>query len=154
MVLQDVYTTRFVSIFMLQTHGKLMLVVVLALATVLQFDSGVNHGYGQAVCMVVGMVFIKWAHLVTKNGIRRASQIENAIQNKCGAEDAHQQNTQNLLRRAANARLLAQSCGFWCALKANRAADLQVRSIVKSVLCTVTETLTPRLFPCPPAACA
>ena len=42
--------------------------------------------------------------------------------------------------------------GILDAIKAIVATELQVRSIVKSVLCTVTDTLTPKLFPCPPTA--
>ena len=152
MDLQDACARRLTSIFVLRTYGKLLLVGVLLVVTALQLDSSAHHFYGQVVCLVLGMVFIKLAHLITKSGIRRARQMEGAIQKIGRSENAHQQNILKLLRRAAVARLVAQTCGFWCALKANIAADLQVRSIVKSVLCAVTETLTPRLFPCPPTA--
>jgi len=58
------------------------------------------------------------------------------------------------LRRATIAQVVAQSSVYWSTIKAFVAAELHVRSIVKSVLCTVTDTLTPKLFPCPPTACA
>ncbi len=129
-----------------------MLVVVLLLVTALQFDSGLHHFYGQALCLVVGTVLVKLAHLAHRSGIGKAAQIEFAIKQKDRIRDDHQEKIVRVLRRAAIARAVAQSSVFWSAIKANVAAELRVRSIVKSVLCTVTDTLTPRLFPCPPAA--
>jgi spore maturation protein SpmA len=140
------------NIFIQKTYGKLLVVFELMLISALQFDPVAKHFYGQAACLVVGMVLIKLAHRATQIGIGRARQMESAIRQKNRAEDAHQHKIFRVLRRAAVARVVAQACGLWSALKANIAAELQVRSIVKSVLSTVTDTLTPRLFPCPPSA--
>jgi len=152
MDLQDACAKRLTSIFILRSYGKLLLVGVLLLATALQFDSGVHHFYGQAVCLVVGTVLVKLAHLAHQSGIGKAAQIESAILQKNKVRDDHQEKVARVLRRAAIARAVAQSSVFWAVIKANLAAELRVRSIVKSVLCAVTETLTPRLFPCPPTA--
>jgi hypothetical protein len=94
------------------------------------------------------------AHVATQAGIGKAAQIEYAIKQKNRNRDAHQQKIAKVLRRAAIAQVVAQSSVFWSAIKAIVAAELHVRSIVKSVLCTMTDTLTPKLFPCPPTACA
>lgn len=124
---------------------------MLLLITALQLDSSVQHFYGQAVCMAVGVLLVKLAHLAHQSGIGKAAQIEWEFKQKNRARDVYQEKNIKVLRRAAIARLVAQSSVYWSAIKAIVAAELRVRSIVKSVLCTVTETLTPRLFPCPPA---
>ena len=146
--------SSFTTIFIQKTYGKLLAVLELMLIAALQFDPNTNNGYGQAVCLVVGMVFIKLAHFATQIGIDRAKLLENAIRQKNRVEDAHQQKLFRVLRRAAVARVLAQVSEFWSALKANIAAHLQVRSVIKSVLSVVTDTLTPRLSPYPPVVCA
>ena len=140
------------TIFIEQTYGKLMLTVGLMVVCALQLDIVVGNFYGQTACLVVGMVFIKLAHLATQAGIGKAAQIEYAIKQKNRIRDAHKQNIVRILRRAAIAQVVLQSSAFWSAIKAIVATELQVRSIVKSVLCTVTDTLTPKLFPCPPTA--
>jgi hypothetical protein len=145
---------HFVTVFFLKTYGKAMLVCEFVIVGLLQFDVLIGHAYGQAACLVVGMVLVKLAHLATFKGIGRAAQMEKASQQKYRAEDAHRQKIIGVLLRAAAALVWAQTSGVWSAIKAILAAELQVRSIVKSVLCAVTETLTPRLFPCPPIACA
>jgi hypothetical protein len=121
------------------------------IVSLLQFEVLVGHAYGQSACLVVGMVLVKLAHVATLKGIGRAAQMENASNKNTGPKMLINKNYQ----RSAASRSrpgLAQSSGFWSAIKAILAAELQVRSIVKSVLCAVTETLTPRLFPCPPIA--
>ena len=140
------------TIFIEKTYGKLMLTVGLMVVCALQLDIVVGNFYGQTACLVVGMVFIKLAHLATQAGIGKAAQIEYAIKQKNRIRDAHKQNIVRILRRAAIAQVVVQSSAFWSAIKAIVATELQVRSIVKSVLCTVTDTLTPKLFPCPPTA--
>ena len=142
------------TIFIQKTYGKLLLTTEFMMVSALQLDIVAGNFYGQAACLVVGMVFIKLAHLATQSGIGKAAQIEYAIKQKNRVRDAHQQYIVRLLRRAATARVVAQSSGFRSAIKAIVAVELQVRSIVKSVLSTVTETLTPKLFPCPPIASA
>ena len=142
------------TIFIQKTYGKLLLTFEFMMVSALQLEIVVGNFYGQAACLVVGMVFIKLAHLATQSGMGKAAQIEYAIKQKNRIRDAHQEKIARILRRAATARFAAQTSIFWSALKAIIAADLQVRSIVKSVLCTVTDTLTPKLFPCPPVACA
>ena len=140
------------TIFIQKTYGKLMLTVGFMIVCALQLDIVVGNFYGQTACLVVGMVFIKLAHLATQAGIGKAAQIEYAIKQKNRIRDAHKQNIVRILRRAAIAQVVLQSSAFWSAIKAIVATELQVRSIVKSVLCTVTDTLTPKLFPCPPTA--
>lgn len=140
------------TIFIEKTYGKLMLTVGFMIVCALQLDIVVGNFYGQTACLVVGMVFIKLAHLATQAGIGKAAQIEYAIKQKNRIRDAHKQNIVRILRRAAIAQVVLQSSAFWSAIKAIVATELQVRSIVKSVLCTVTDTLTPKLFPCPPTA--
>jgi hypothetical protein len=142
------------TIFIQKTYGKLMLALELLLVCAMQFDIVAGNLYGQAVCIVGGMVFVKLAYLATQSGNGKAAQIEYVIKQKNRVRDAHQQNIIRILRRAAIARFVAQSSALWSAIKAIVAAELHVRSIVKSVLCTVTDTLTPKLFPCPPTACA
>lgn len=142
------------TIFIQRTYGKLMLALELLLVSAMQFEIFANHFYAQAACLVLGMAFVKLAHLATQSGIGKAAQIELTIKQKNRARDAHQQNIVRILQRAAIARVVAQSAVLWSAIKAIVAAELHVRSIVKSVLCTVTDTLTPKLFPCPPIACA
>lgn len=142
------------AIFIQRTYGKLLLAVELLMVSALQFGVVADHFYAQAACLVVGMVFVKLAHLATQAGISKAARIEHAIKQKNRAEDGHQQKIASVLRRAAVARIVAQSSIFGSTLKAIAAAELHVRSLVKSVLCAVTETITPRLFPCPPTACA
>lgn len=142
------------TIFIQKTYGKLMLILELLLVCAMQFEIVANHFYGQAACLVLGMVFVKLAHVATQSGNGKAAQIEYVIKQKNRARDAHQQNIVRILRRAAVERVVAQSSVLWSAIKAIVAAELHVRSIVKSVLCTVTDTLTPKLFPCPPIACA
>lgn len=142
------------AIFIQRTYGKLLLTVELLIVSALQFDIVAGHLYGQAACLVVGMVFVKLAHLATQAGISKAAQIEHAVQQKNRAEDGYLQKFACVLRRAAVARVVAQSSIFWSTIKAITAAELRVRSLVKSVLCAVTDTLTPKLFPCPPCACA
>ena len=140
------------TIFIQKTYGKLMLTVGFMIVCALQLDIVAGNFYGQTACLVVGMVFIKFAHLATQAGIGKAAQIEYAIKQKNRIRDAHKQNIVRILRRAAIAQVVLQSSAFWSAIKAIVATELQVRSIVKSVLCTVTDTLTPKLFPCPPTA--
>ena len=142
------------TIFIQRTYGKLMLALELLLVCAMQFEFVAGNFYGQAACLVVGMVFVKLAHVATQAGIGKAAQIEYAIKQKNRNRDAHQQKIAKVLRRAAIAQVVAQSSVFWSAIKAIVAAELHVRSIVKSVLCAVTDTLTPKLFPCPPTACA
>ena len=142
------------TIFIQKTYGKLMLALELLLVSAMQFEFVAGNFYGQAAYLVLGMLFVKLAHLATQSGIGKAAQIEFAIKQKNRARDAHQKNITRILRRAAIARVMAQSSALWSAIKAIVAAELHVRSIVKSVLCTVTDTLTPKLFPCPPIACA
>lgn len=142
------------TIFIQKTYGKLMLTLEFLLVCAMQFDIVAGNVYGQAACLVGGMVFIKLAHLATQSGNGKATQIEYAIKQKNRVRDAHQQHIVRILRRAAIEQVVAQSSIFWSAIKAIVAAELRVRSIVKSVLCTVTDTLTPKLFPCPPIACA
>ncbi|MBK7656767.1 MAG: hypothetical protein IPJ18_18800 [Betaproteobacteria bacterium] len=120
----------------------------------MQLDMVAGNLYGQTACLVGGIVFVKLAHLATQSGIGKAAQIEYAFKQKNRVRDAHQQHIVRILRRAATARVVAQSSGFRSAIKAIVAVELQVRSIVKSVLSTVTDTLTPKLFPCPPTASA
>jgi hypothetical protein len=144
--------THIFNIFVQKSYGKAMLACEFLIVGILQFDVVAGNFYGQAACLVVGMLFIKLAHLATQSGIGKAAQIEYAIKQKNRIRDDHQAKIARILRRAATARVVAQTSIFWSALKAIIAADLQVRSIVKSVLCTVTDTLTPKLFPCPPAA--
>ena len=134
------------TIFIQKTYGKLMLTVGFMIVCALQLDIVVGNFYGQTACLVVGMVFIKLAHLATHAGIGEAAQIEYAIKQKNRVRDAHKQNIVRILRRAAIAQVVVQSSAFWSALKAIVATELQVRSIIKSVLCTVTDTLTPKLF--------
>ena len=142
------------TIFIQKTYGKLLLTFEFMMVSALQLEIVVGNFYGQAACLVVGMVFIKLAHLATQSGIGKAAQIEYAIKQKNRIRDDHQAKIARVLRRAATARVVAQTSVFWSALKAIIAADLLVHSIVKSVLCTVTDTLTPKLFPCPPVASA
>ncbi len=146
--------THIFNIFVQKSYGKAMLACEFLIVGILQFDVVAGNFYGQAACLVVGMVFVKLAHVATQAGIGKAAQIENAIKQKYRAEDAHRQKITRVLRRAATAQVVVQSSIFWSAIKAIVAAELRVRSIVKSVLCTVTDTLTPKLFPCPPTACA
>lgn len=145
---------QIVNIFAQRIYGRVMLAFEFLIVGVLQFDLVAGNCYGQAACLVIGMGFVKLAHLATQAGRGEAARLEHAIKQKTRAQDAHQQKITNLLRRAAIARVVAQSSVYWSALKAIVAAELHVRSIVKSVLCTVTDTLTPKLFPCPPSACA
>ena len=142
------------TIFIQKTYGKLILTVGFMIVCALQFDIVAGNFYGQAACLVLGMVFIKLAHLATQAGIGKAAQIEYAIKQKSRVRDAHKQNIVRILRRAAIAQVVVQSSVFWSAIKAIVATELQVRSIVKSVLCTVTDTLTPKFISCPPTACA
>ena len=131
-----------------------MLALELLLVCAMQFEIVSGNFYGQAACLVLGMIFVKLAHLATQSGNGKAAQIEYVIKQKNRVRDEHQQNIVRILRRAAIARVVAQSSVLWSAIKAIVAAELHVRSIVKSVLCTVTDTLTPKLSPCPPTACA
>jgi len=142
------------TIFIQKTYGKLMLALELLLVCAMQFEIVSGNFYGQAACLVLGMIFVKLAHLATQSGNGKAAQIEYVIKQKNRVRDEHQQNIVRILRRAAIARIVAQSSVLWSAIKAIVAAELHVRSIVKSVLCTVTDTLTPKLSPCPPTACA
>ena len=142
------------NIFFQRTYGKAMLACEFFIIGILQFDLVAENFYGQAACLVIGIVFVKLAHIATQTGLGKAAQIEYAIKQKNRIRDAHQQKIARVLRRAAIAQVVAQSSVFWSAIKAIVAAELHVRSIVKSVLCTVTDTLTPKLFPCPPTACA
>jgi hypothetical protein len=142
------------TIFIQKTYGKLMLALELLLVCAMQFEIVSGNFYGQAACLVLGMIFVKLAHLATQSGNGKAAQIEYVIKQKNRVRDEHQQNIVRILRRAAIARVVAQSSVLWSAIKAIVAAELHVRSIVKSVLCTMTDTLTPKLFPCPPTACA
>ena len=142
------------TIFIQRTYGKLMLALELLLVCAMQFNIVAGNFYGQAACLVLGIIFVKLAHLATQSGIGKAAQIEFAIKQKNRVRDAHQKNIVRILRRAAIARVVAQSSALCSVIKAIVAAELHVRSIVKSVLCTVTDTLTPKLFPCPPIACA
>jgi len=142
------------TIFIQKTYGKLMLALELLLVCAMQFEIVSGNFYGQAACLVLGMIFVKLAHLATQSGNGKAAQIEYVIKQKNRVRDEHQQNIVRILRRAAIARVVAQSSVFWSAIKAIVAAELHLRSIVKSVLCTVTDTLTPKLSPCPPTACA
>lgn len=141
------------AIFIQKTYGKLMLACEFMIVSALQLGI-VSNGYGQAACLLGGMILIKLAHLATQSGISKAAQIECAIKQKNRIRDAHKQFVLRIIRRAATATLVAQSSVILSTLKAIIAAELQVRSIVKSVLCAVTDTLTPKLLPCPPRACA
>jgi len=140
------------AVFMYRTYGKLILVVELLIVSALQFGHAANNFYSQAAYLVVGMVFVKLAHLASQAGNSKAAHIERAIQHKNRAEDWYQQKYACVLRRAAAASLFAQSTTFRSSIRAIAAAELRVRSLVKSVLCAVTETITPKLFPCPPRA--
>lgn len=140
------------TIFIQRTYGKLLLALELLMVSALQFQTVTGHFYGQAACLVLGMVFVKLAHHATQAGISKAAHLEHAIQQKIRAENGHLQHIAHILWRAAVAREAAQSSLFWFFLKAIAAAELHVRSLVKSVLFAVTETLTPKLFPCPPTA--
>lgn len=142
------------AIFIYRTYGKLILAAELLIVSALQFDHAASHFYGQAAYLVVGMVLVKLAHLASQAGNSKAAHIERAIQHKNRAEDWYLQKYACVLRRATAASIIAQSSIFRSSIRAFAAAELRVRSLVKSVLCTVTETLTPRLFPCPPCACA
>ena len=66
------------TIFIQKTYGKLMLTVGFMIVCALQLDIVVGNFYGQTACLVVGMVFIKLAHLATHAGIGKAAQIEYA----------------------------------------------------------------------------
>jgi hypothetical protein len=140
------------TIFIQKTYGKLLLILEFMIVCSLQINMVVDHFYGQAACLVIGLILIKVAHLATQSGIGKATQIEFAIKQRNRIRDDHQAKIARILRRAATAQVVVQTSVFWSALKAIVAANLQVRSIVKSVLCTVTDTLTPKLFPCPPTA--
>jgi hypothetical protein len=142
------------AIFIQRTYGKLLLTVELLIVSALQFDHAAGDFYGQAAYLVLGMVFVKLAHLATQAGISKAAHIEHAVQQKNRAEDGYLQKFACVLRRANAASVAAQSSIFWSTIRAIAAAELRMRSLVKSVLCAVTETVTPRLFPCPPCACA
>jgi hypothetical protein len=142
------------TMFIQKTYGKLMLSLELLFIATLQFDAVAGHFYGQAACIVGGMVLIKLAHLVSQAGEGKAAQIEFAIEQRIRAKDAHRQEFDRVLQRATIALVVAISISYWFALKAIVASELRVRSIVKSVLCTVTDTITPKLFPCPPGTCA
>ena len=146
--------SQIVNIFAQRIYGRVMLAFEFMIISALQFDLVAGNCYGQAACLVVGMGFVKLAHLATQAGRGEAARLENDIKQKNRAQDAHQQKIASVLRRAAIARVVAQSSALWSAIKAIVAAELHVRSIVKSVLCTVIDTLTPKLFPCPPTACA
>lgn len=152
--LNDSFDARILNIFIQRTYGKLMLAGEFLIVVFLQFETIADSFYGQAACLVLGMVFIKLAHLSTQSGISKAAQIEYDIKQHNRIRDAHRQKIARILRRAAIARVVAQSAAYCSAIKTIVAAELHVRSIVKSVLCTVTDTLTPKLFPCPPIACA
>lgn len=154
MEINNVLDTHNFNIFVQKSYGKAMLACEFLIVGILQFDLVAGNFYRQAACLVIGIVFVKLAHFATQAGIDKAAQIEHAIKQKYRAEDAHRQKIARVLRRAAIAQVVAQSSVFWSAIKAIVAAVLHVRSIVKSVLCTVTDTLTPKLFPCPPTACA
>ncbi len=153
-IFNHLHDKRINTIFIQRTYGKLMLALELLLVCAMQLDMVAGNLYGQTACLVGGMVFVKLAHLATQSGIGKAAQIEYAFKQKNRVRDAHQQYIVRLLRRAATARVVAQSSVLRSTIKAIVAVELQVRSIVKSVLCTVTDTLTPKLFPCPPTACA
>lgn len=146
--------TDFTEIFMQKTYGKLLLACELLVVSALQFGIVIGHIYGHVACLVGGMVLVKLAHIATQAGISKAARIETAIKQKNRAEDAHKQKISRVLRRAETARVQAQTSIFRLVIKAIVAAELRVRSMVKSVLCAVTDTLTPKLFPCPPSACA
>ena len=154
MEINNVLDTQNFNIFVQKSYGKAMLACEFLIVGILQFDLVAGNFYGQAACLVIGMVFVKLAHFATQAGVGKAARIELAIKQKYRAEDAHRQKIARVLRRATIAQVVAQSSVFWSAIKAIVAAELHVRSIVKSVLCTVTDTLTPKLFPCPPTACA
>ena len=142
------------TIFIQKTYGKLILILEFMVVVSLQTNMAATHFYGQAACLVIGLILIKVAHLATQSGIGKATQIEFAIKQRNRIRDDHQAKIARILRRAATAQVVVQTAVFWSALKAIIAADLQVRSIVKSVLCTVTDTLTPRLSTYPPVVCA
>ncbi len=142
------------TIFIQRTYGKLMLVLEFMVVFSVQTNMVAIHFYGQAACLVIGLIFIKVTHLATQSGIGKATQIEFAIKQRNRIRDDHQAKIARILRRAATARVVVQTSVFWSSLKAIIAAELQVRSIVKSVLCTVTDTLTPRLSTYPPVVCA
>lgn len=148
----DPSDVRRFNILFQRTYGKLMLIGEFLVVGVLQLETIAGNFYGQTACLVIGMVFVKLAHLATRSGISKAAEIEYAIKQKNRTRDAHQRKIATILRRAAIAQVVAQSSVFCSAIKAIVAAELHVRSIVKSVLCAVTDTLTPKLFPCPPSA--
>jgi len=70
------------TIFIQKTYGKLLLTFEFMMVSALQLDIVAGNFYGQAACLVVGMVFIKLAHLATQSGIGKAAQIEYAIKQK------------------------------------------------------------------------
>ena len=142
------------TIFIQRTYGKLMLVLEFMVVFSVQTNMVAIHFYGQAACLVIGLILIKVAHLANQSGIGKATQIEFAIKQRNRIRDDHQAKIARILHRAATAQVVVQTSVFWSALKAIIAAELQVRSIVKSVLCTVTDTLTPRLSTYPPVVCA
>lgn len=146
--------TDFTEILIQKTYGKLLLACELLIVIALQFGIVTGHIFGHVACLVGGMVLVKLAHIATQAGISKAACIETAIKQKNRAEDAHKQRISRVLRRAATAQVQVQTSIFRSVIKAIVAAELRVRSMVKSVLCAVTDTLTPKLFPCPPSACA
>lgn len=154
MPLNHLQDNSITTMFIQKTYGKLLLTIEILFVSALQFDIVAGDLMGQVACLVIGMVFIKLAHLCTQAGVGKAAQIEYVMKQKIRAEDAHRHKFYRVLQRAAIAKLAAQLSLYWFALKTIAAAELRVRSIVKSVLCTVTDTLTPKLFPCPPLACA
>jgi predicted transcriptional regulator len=149
-----IWDEYFNVIFIYRTYGKLILAAELLIVSALQFEHAASDFYSQAAYLVVGMVLVKLAHLASQAGNSKAAHIDRAIQHKNRAEDWYQQKYACVLRRAAAASLFAQSTIFRSSIRAIAAAELRVRSLVKSVLCAVTETLTPKLFPCPPCASA
>ena len=70
------------TIFIQKTYGKLMLALELLLVCAMQFEIVSGNFYGQAACLVLGMIFVKLAHLATQSGNGKAAQIEYVIKQK------------------------------------------------------------------------
>lgn len=141
-------------IFIQKTNGQWLLAFIQLRVIALQFDTVAGHFNGQAACLLGGMVFVKMAHIATQAGNNNAARIEAAVKQKNRAEDVYKEKKACFLRRASSTRVKAPSSIFWSNTTAIVATELRLRSMVKSVLCAVTDTLTPKLFPCPPSACA
>ena len=81
--------THILNIFVQKSYGKAMLACEFLIVGILQFDVVAGNFYGQAACLVVGMVFVKLAHVATQAGIGKAAQIEGYMQNLVGNPESH-----------------------------------------------------------------